>query len=280
MRTLRVGIFSVFAAWLLAPAALAQLAALPTTDVPTVDPAMLLHNEITAIPIRAGMITSVTFSRKSVPWLDLDELLLAGKFQPDETHKQARTDRSPGDGNAFVILAVDLHKERSLGKYDYALLVGDQTSECLAITRGDRLFDPRRWQLSADGEGEVAKLLYEVRASATTVTARLLPMLEATLPEDPISVSITPPKTAEQLAAETREREAARQPEPAEPEPGEPEAAPAEPELEPPVEEPTEGEPEPEPTEVAATPEPEPEPEPEPAKPEPTKPKVNTSLWD
>ena len=151
------------------------------------------HKAMVNIPVRPGTIMYVIVDKTAVEWLELDKLLLAGKFEPQEPHREARTQREPAENNAFAILGIDLEEGQSLGKVDYALRVGGKTYPCLGLASEQRAFDPRRWQFVAQGSGTFARMLFEIPLPGRRITATLVPQLDLTIPEPDREIPITPP---------------------------------------------------------------------------------------
>ena len=191
------------------------------------------------IPFRAGNITRVIMTEKSVSWIQLDPALLAGKFAANEPIPSAQMERTPAEGSIFLILFVQLAAKHSIGRYDYAIECGTETAECLAIAGRDDPFDPRRYQLLDDGSGGDVRLLYQIRCPTRSTEGILRPKLQRTLREVEVDIPLElpvpdAPKVEPNPAAEPGDGAAAA---PAEGQ-AEPAAAAGEPAAEKPAEQP------------------------------------------
>ena len=253
------------------------------------------------IPFRAGNITRIVMTEKSVSWIDLDPVLLAGKFAPGETVPSALIQRSPDEGTIFVVLMVELAPKHSLGRYDYTLDVGRDSAECQAIARRDDPFARRRHEVEESGSGGTVQMLYQIKCPSRSTSGSLTPKLKRTLHEQDVEIPLelpapkppketaaapaegagaeTPPAAAGEPAAPTP-AEAGKPPAEAAPAAGTPTAKPAEEPKKPgekpaekPAEKPVE-KPGPKPAEAPVKPAPA-----KPAEP-PAKPAGGGSLWD
>jgi hypothetical protein len=145
-----------------------------------------------SIPIRPGRLVSVTITQNAVACLDLKELLLQGKLRPTEPAGSLQAMRRPEQGNVFLVLDVDLAKGLSIGKYDYRVNVAGTVYDCIALTRGQDVFDPREWEMQYEGSGKPVRLLYEVRLPENAATMLLMPALELTLEGEVLTVPLVP----------------------------------------------------------------------------------------
>ena len=147
-------------------------------------------SEILNVPVRNGVINQIKVSNVPVSILDLDTLLKAGKFDPDEPYQQALTSRAPGAGDIFVILTVDVNKGFSIGRYDYVLRVEDKTVPIKAITMTGKPFDPRVWEIKAEDGVKTVDVLFEIPFPSGPVTALLQPKLDTTIPYGDVKLPV------------------------------------------------------------------------------------------
>lgn len=203
------------------------------------------------VGIHPGTVTRVIVTSEAVDWMDMDRLLVRELFQPDEFDLGAQVRRPPQSGKVYVQFTVEVKPARSLGKYDFNLEGGGDTAACLAIAPVDAdVFDPRRWEITAEHSPELVRMLFEIPRPTLPFEVRLVPALDTTVPLQAGNLTVGRRPPPEAPAPDDVSDESATPADAAEPEP-EPEPAPI-------------PEPEPEPA-----PEPEPMPEPEP-EPEPT----------
>ncbi len=147
---------------------------------------------MTSIPIRPGALSSVILSVDPVSFLELDTLLLAGKLEPGQSHPEAMTMRSPASGQVFLILHVELKERMTIGRHDYRLLYGVNAYRCLALTRGNEVFDPRRWEIAPDGSGLPVRLLYEIPIPSGRDVGRLMSGFDLAIPFPEVEIPIVP----------------------------------------------------------------------------------------
>ena len=145
--------------------------------------------------IHAGKILSVTTTVSSVPWLNLEDLMLAGNLNSGDQKGTAETERKPEADKLFVILEVQLTSDRSIGKYDYILQIQNKSVECEGLAIGDKPFDPRKWQIDAENVSQSVKLLYEVPRFDSETTAVLTPNLDTIVRLKSLELSLQPPPT-------------------------------------------------------------------------------------
>ncbi len=149
-----------------------------------------------AVRVRCGTLIRILISQAAVPWLDLERLLRDGNFQPEEANPAAAGERQPASESAFVILTFEVEKGLSLGRYDYKLLVGDGSYAALAITPGQRPYDPRVWEFVARDNKEDVSMLFEIALPATPTTGLLRAQMDGVLADEPVRLPIGREKAA------------------------------------------------------------------------------------
>ncbi len=135
------------------------------------------------VQLREGRLVGVEMTVDEVRKLNLNELLLAGRLQPEAEPGEGRR-RPPDAGKAYLILEIELEAGKSVGKYDYTVQFAgrDRVSPCLAMARGDGVFDPRLWEVTADESGLApVRLLYETDEVEGEVEVLLIPALGLTI---------------------------------------------------------------------------------------------------
>jgi len=134
-----------------------------------------------------GAIIQARITSESMPWLDLDTLLRKGRFTAADEEDIPTTQRPPPEGKQYAILVVTLREKekRSIGKYDFSLNTGAETIPCLAMSKDDKPYDQRLWEVPFGSSAEV-NLLYEVPAGTTDAT--LMHALPVTLPQPDVPI--------------------------------------------------------------------------------------------
>ena len=150
--------------------------------------------------IHAGKITAVTAMLEPVKWISLEVLLESGKLTSDQRVAAAETERSPANGQMFVVLHVELAASMSIGKYDYGVRVKDAEDAedavfgCEGLARGRGSFDPRKWQIRAGEEGnQSVRMLFEIPRVTRETSVRLVPRIDTTVPLQTVKIPLIPP---------------------------------------------------------------------------------------
>lgn len=145
--------------------------------------------------VRCGTITRVVVTDQNIDWLDLDQMLLAGKFDPGTIPpKEAVGKRAPADGRAFVILFLELGRGLSIGRYDYTMKIGKDTYETEAIARAGQPFDPRTWEIRAESSIEEVLVLFDIAMPGKPTVGNLREQLPTTISDPPVTLPIGPEK--------------------------------------------------------------------------------------
>ena len=120
-------------------------------------------------PLRIGGVVSAEITRTQVPVKNL------GKYDYDFPFKH----------KAYAIVAIKLHKGRSIGIYDFKLEYKGKDYKCIALRKGDGAFDTKLWEIRKTDPKTVYSLLFVVDSEVfgnakTTLTATLLYNLKKT----------------------------------------------------------------------------------------------------
>ena len=149
--------------------------------VPPPPPAPLPPPKFQVITFWPGAIIQARATGDSVPWLDLDTLLKKGRFNATDEEDTPAIQRPPAEGKQYSILVIKLREKRSIGKYDFVLKVGSDTISCLAMSKDDKPYDQRLWEVVFSSGASEVNLLYEIPAG--TAEATLVSALPVTLPQ-------------------------------------------------------------------------------------------------
>ena len=96
------------------------------------------------IPFRLGEILSSEISRKEVKIKNI------GKFDYKFDFKR----------KAYAVVAIKLHKGRSLSKYDFTLNYDGVSYKCVALRSGNGAFDAKKWQIKKTSPNVVYSLIF------------------------------------------------------------------------------------------------------------------------
>jgi hypothetical protein len=146
---------------------------------------------------------------------DRKALLRAARFDPTEDMSKTPTVmRTPAEGNAYVILSIQLWDRRktskentsasSLGKHDYILRAGGKEYPCLAIAPEGEPFDERMTEIRfKPGGSNVVIMIFEVPVDTAKVefVPRFPQMLQEDAEAKPQEISLGPDSNVKKKGA-------------------------------------------------------------------------------
>ncbi len=147
----------------------------------------------TPIELRSGRLIGAEMTVDEVEKLNLSELLLAGRLEPEPVAAGDGRLRPPDAGKAYLILEIILEDGKSIGKYDYTVQFRehDRVYRCIAMARGESVFDPRMWEVTADDpDFAPVRLLYETDQVEGEVEVLLVPALGLSITQETKSLTI------------------------------------------------------------------------------------------
>jgi hypothetical protein len=114
-------------------------------------------------PLRIGGVVSAEITRTEIPVKNLGKYDYVFPFK----HK------------AYAVVAIKLHKGRSIGIYDFKLKYKGESYKCIALRKGNGTFDAKLWEIKKTDPDTVYSLLFVVDSEVfgnakTTLTATLL----------------------------------------------------------------------------------------------------------
>ena len=113
--------------------------------------------------LRIGGVVSAEITRTQVPVKNLGKYDYVFPFK----HK------------AYAVVAIKLHKGRSIGIYDFKLEYKGENYKCIALRKGNGAFDAKLWEIKKTDPNTIYSLLFVVDSEVfgnakTTLAATLL----------------------------------------------------------------------------------------------------------
>ena len=112
------------------------------------------------LPFRLGNILSAEISRNKVVIKNI------GPFDYNFKFKHY----------AYAVVAVRLHKGRTISIYDFKLNFKDKTYKCVALRAGDEAFDTKKWQFIKTNPKTIYSLLFIMNSDDLGNAKKKLPL--------------------------------------------------------------------------------------------------------
>ncbi|MCK5802484.1 MAG: hypothetical protein KAI66_06610 [Lentisphaeria bacterium] len=120
--------------------------------------------------IHCGQLLKIEKQEFGVDAVDLDKVLAQNQLDPAQPIPEGVvSQRGCPDGKVLAICHFSIAPKRSISKHDYVLECDGEDAVCLAMAMEGKPFDARLGKIARTG---VARLLFDVPATATTLTLR------------------------------------------------------------------------------------------------------------